>query len=303
MVKGRDIRIFCESFNIDNYEWKIYDLSDIGKMISFNDLLANGIREEQMKDGVELCLYDYSDLWEDLSEKTKDIIYCIEDKIFDGNETKIPLAYIESRCSEICSYIDSAFAEKYISDLIEKDFSDYSVDLTSNFHTRDEFNATLYLFYKDVLCKELDELKNRYKENEYKQISNKGTDVESPKHNNTVGSKPFNHRWEDNHLTHIANSLLELNKIDNTNVFLSVMNGKQGCINWGGKKTDLKVFLSYFCKQIKYNSQKAAEIIPKSKFPLKEANLLFNVNGEKLTRGSFGIPFQNEYDKIFATIF
>lgn len=120
---------------------------------------------------------------------------------------------------------------------------------------------------------------------------------------NTVSSKPFNHRWEDNHLTHIANSLLELNKIDNINVFISVMNGKQGCIDWRGNKTDLKVFLSYFCRQIKYNTQKAAEIIPNSKFPLKEANLLFNVNREKLTKGSFEIPFQNEYDKIFATIF
>lgn len=120
---------------------------------------------------------------------------------------------------------------------------------------------------------------------------------------NISRNNPFSHKWEIKHLQHIAGGLLELGKIDNVDIFLSVMSGKQGCINWHRNKTDLKVFLSYFCRHIKYNPQGTPEIIPNSKFPLKEANLLFNINGEKLTKGSFEIPFQNEYDKMFAIFF
>ncbi|MDH6356253.1 hypothetical protein [Parabacteroides sp. PF5-9] len=117
-----------------------------------------------------------------------------------------------------------------------------------------------------------------------------------------IQNQPFNHKWNEKQIATIAKELKGLGKIDKEDDFAKVMQGRQGCIDWKTTKTDLKIFLSYFCKQIQYSNTGIPEVIPNSKFPQKEAELLFTVKGERLTKGTFSISNNNEYDALFSTI-
>lgn len=115
-----------------------------------------------------------------------------------------------------------------------------------------------------------------------------------------IPDKAFDHSWTEEQLKLIAKGLQKEGRIDNIQQFYEVMNKRQGCIKWLACKTDLKIFILYFCRQIEYTPFPTR--VSGYEFPMAEAKRLFDLKGGKLTKGSFSVKADNIYDRLFASI-